>query len=107
MTYIDDVFQLASTPSYRCELKSVAKVSRARAGVAAFINVQCNDAGHAKASVSGQRIVARHTEAILDAQISIDPGRRLKIRAQRRVDCFQDGFTAGVSRSNSSSAWRR
>ena len=50
MTYIDDVFQLASTPSYRCELKSVAKVSRARAGVAAFINVQCDDTGHSKAN---------------------------------------------------------
>jgi translocation and assembly module TamA len=35
------------------------------------------DAGHAKASVAGQKVIARHAQAQLDAQISLDPDRRL------------------------------
>ncbi len=32
------------------------------------------DAGHAKAKISRQKIVARHSDAVLDAQIGVDPG---------------------------------
>jgi translocation and assembly module TamA len=35
------------------------------------------DAGHAKASVAGQKVIARHAQAQLDAQISLDPDSRL------------------------------
>ncbi len=35
------------------------------------------DAGHAKAELANQTIVARHAQAQLDAQIDLDPGRRL------------------------------
>ncbi|WP_299891056.1 autotransporter assembly complex family protein [uncultured Ruegeria sp.] len=35
------------------------------------------DAGHAKASVAGQKVIARHAQAQLDAQINLDPDRRL------------------------------
>ncbi|QFT72046.1 Translocation and assembly module TamA precursor [Ruegeria sp. THAF33] len=35
------------------------------------------DAGHAKAGIAGQTIIARHAQARLDAQIDLDPGRRL------------------------------
>ncbi len=35
------------------------------------------DAGHAKAELANQTIIARHAQAQLDAQIDLDPGRRL------------------------------
>lgn len=35
------------------------------------------DAGHAKADVANQTVIARHAQAQLDAQIDLDPGRRL------------------------------
>ncbi len=35
------------------------------------------NAGHAKADVASQTIIARHAQAQLDAQIDLDPGRRL------------------------------
>lgn len=35
------------------------------------------DAGHAKAKLANQTIIARHAQAQLDAQIDLDPGRRL------------------------------
>ncbi|MTI02631.1 autotransporter assembly complex family protein [Roseibium sp. RKSG952] len=35
------------------------------------------DAGHAKADVADQKVIARHAQARLDAQIDLDPGRRL------------------------------
>lgn len=35
------------------------------------------DAGHAKANVAGQAVIARHAQARLDAEIDLDPGRRL------------------------------
>ncbi len=35
------------------------------------------DAGHAKAQLANQTIIARHAQAQLDAQIDLDPGRRL------------------------------
>lgn len=38
---------------------------------------QWREFGHAKARISGQKIVARHSEAILDAQIFVDPGQRM------------------------------
>ncbi len=44
----------------------------ASAGVQAW-----RDAGHAKASVAGQRVIARHAQARLDAEIDLDPDRRL------------------------------
>ncbi|NVO57132.1 BamA/TamA family outer membrane protein [Rhodobacteraceae bacterium B1Z28] len=44
----------------------------ASAGVSAW-----KDAGHAKADVAGQRVIARHAQARLDADIDLDPGRRL------------------------------
>ncbi len=44
----------------------------ARAGVDAW-----RDAGHAKASVADQQIVARHPQQQLDAQISLTPGPKL------------------------------
>ncbi|MES0864040.1 BamA/TamA family outer membrane protein [Ruegeria sp. SCPT10] len=44
----------------------------ASAGVRAW-----KDAGHAKADVADQRVIARHAQAQLDAEIDLDPGRRL------------------------------
>ncbi|MEM7088937.1 MAG: BamA/TamA family outer membrane protein [Pseudomonadota bacterium] len=35
------------------------------------------DAGHAKANVADQKVIARHAQARLDAEIDLDPGRRL------------------------------
>ncbi|WP_170572957.1 BamA/TamA family outer membrane protein [Ruegeria atlantica] len=35
------------------------------------------DAGHAKAAVEDQRVIARHAQNRLDAQIDLEPGRRL------------------------------
>ncbi|WP_424832797.1 autotransporter assembly complex protein TamA [Ruegeria sp.] len=35
------------------------------------------DAGHAKADVEGQKVIARHAQSRLDAQIDLDPGPRL------------------------------
>ncbi len=35
------------------------------------------DAGHAKAEVADQKVIARHAQARLDATIDLDPGRRL------------------------------
>lgn len=45
----------------------------ASAGVTAW-----RDAGHAKASVGGQKIVANHPRAVLDSDISLAPGPRLR-----------------------------
>ena len=45
----------------------------ASAGVQAWKN-----AGHAKADLRDQRVIARHAQARLDAQINLDPGPRLK-----------------------------
>lgn len=39
------------------------------------------DAGHAKADIAAQDIVARHSEARLDAEIAVDPGPRLRFGA--------------------------
>jgi translocation and assembly module TamA len=39
------------------------------------------DTGHAKARPSGQRIVARHAERRLDAEVTLDPGPRLRFGA--------------------------
>ncbi len=36
------------------------------------------DAGHAKAAVEGQKVIARHSEAKLDAEIDLAPGPRLR-----------------------------
>lgn len=36
------------------------------------------DAGHAKADVSGQRVIARHAQARLDSDIELAPGPRLR-----------------------------
>ncbi len=44
----------------------------ASAGVQAW-----KDAGHAKADVADQKIIARHSQARLDAQIDLAPGRKL------------------------------
>lgn len=45
---------------------------------AASTGVQAwKDAGHAKADVAGQTVIARHAQARLDAEIDLDPGRRL------------------------------
>ncbi len=48
------------------------------------------EAGHAKADIAGQDIVARHPEARLDAEITVDPGPRLRfgaatVRGESRV----------------------
>jgi len=71
----------------------------AAAGVLGWRN-----AGHAKATPSGQRIVARHADRILDADIALDPGPRLRFgtltitgetrvreRAIRRIAGFPTG----------------
>ncbi len=44
----------------------------ASAGVQAW-----RDAGHAKADVADQKVIARHAQARLDAEIDLNPGRRL------------------------------
>ena len=44
----------------------------ASAGVQAW-----KDAGHAKADLESQRVIARHAQARLDAEIDLDPGPRL------------------------------
>lgn len=45
----------------------------ASAGVQGWRNV-----GHAKAGVAGQKVIARHPQARLDAEIDVDPGPRLR-----------------------------
>ncbi len=69
------------------------------AGVAGW-----RDAGHAKARLSGQRIVARHAQRRLDAEVTLDPGPRLRFgemtvtgnartreRAVRRIAGYPQG----------------
>jgi translocation and assembly module TamA len=71
----------------------------AAAGVLGWRN-----AGHAKAAATGQRIVARHADRVLDADITLDPGPRLRFgtltitgdtrvreRAVRRIAGFPTG----------------
>ena len=47
------------------------------------------DAGHAKAELSAQTITARHSENVIDADITLDPGPRLRF-GQLRVSGAQD-----------------
>ena len=55
------------------KLATTGAIQRAAsAGVQAW-----KDAGHAKADVEGQRVIARHAQARLDAEIDLDPGARL------------------------------
>lgn len=61
-------------------------------------------AGHAKADVGGQRIVANHRDAILDAEIQMQPGPRLvfgnmrisgETRVRRDAIANMSGFPTG------------
>lgn len=74
-----------------------------RAAAAAGI-LGWRNAGHAKATPAGQRIVARHADRILDADIALSPGPRLRFgtltitgetrvreRAIRRIAGFPTG----------------
>jgi translocation and assembly module TamA len=74
-----------------------------RAAAAAGI-LGWRNAGHAQAAATGQRIVARHADRILDADITLDPGPRLRFgtltitgdtrvreRAVRRIAGFPTG----------------
>ncbi|GAA6158783.1 autotransporter assembly complex family protein [Ruegeria sp. HU-ET01832] len=55
------------------ELATTGAIQRAgSAGVQGWRN-----AGHAKADIQGQRVIARHAQAQLDAQIDLAPGPRL------------------------------
>lgn len=75
------------------------------------------DAGHAKAKISQQQIIARHSEAILDARIGVDPGPNLlfgemelegqstvRPEAIRRIAGFPTGeqFSPGKARTAAS-----
>ncbi|WP_299141601.1 autotransporter assembly complex family protein [uncultured Tateyamaria sp.] len=56
----------------------VARVSVLRSATKAQID-GWRQAGHAKASVSGQQITARHPDATLNAAVQLDPGPKLRL----------------------------
>lgn len=57
--------------------RRTARSPRIQAAVASSLS-SWRDLGYAKASVAGQSIVARHPEAKLDVNVSLDPGPRLR-----------------------------
>lgn len=58
----------------------VAKISAAQAATRVVVN-GWRDAGHAKAELANQKIVARHDAARLDVDISVKPGPKVRFGA--------------------------
>lgn len=66
-----------TAPSDRLTTGEVASISALRAGTAEQIE-GWRQAGHAKAAIASQEIIARHPDKTMNATITLDPGPRLR-----------------------------